>query len=145
MLNLDQQTRSGVVILVWSFLPAQQDFGQIMLTVPYICHSFLLKGSFMFLCCQCSYPLTPLFDLDKRVFIPYVPQPTCIVHVSDSSLLSHYITTIYSRMSKETLQLVFLVKYSFNKQQYYLFCVYPHPTSTETLMHMLHFWGLCIE
>ena len=33
-----------------------------------------------------------------------------------------------------------MVKCSFKKQQFYLFQVYSHPTSTETQMHMLHLW-----
>ena len=37
-----------------------------------------------------------------------------------------------------------MVKCSFNKQQLYLFWVYPHPTSTETLIHMLHLGGCAL-
>ena len=29
--------------------------------------------------------------------------------------------------------------------QYFLFLLYPHPTSTDTLIHMLNFGGLCLE
>ena len=44
MLNFAEQTGSGDVIVVWSFLPAQQYLGYITLTGTYICHSLLLRG-----------------------------------------------------------------------------------------------------
>ena len=46
MLNFAEQTGSGAVIVVWSFLPAQKDLAYITLTVPYTCHSLILKGAF---------------------------------------------------------------------------------------------------
>ena len=40
-------------------------------------------------------------------------------------------------------QLVFIVKYYFSKQQYYRFWINLHLAFTETMMNMLHFWGVC--
>ena len=59
------------------------------------------KGCISVICWQWSYHFIPLISLGKRTIIPYVPQSTCKVHVSNSSRFSHCITTVYSRVSKE--------------------------------------------
>ena len=59
------------------------------------------KGWISVMCWQWYYHFTPLFALGKRIVIPYVPQSTYIVNVSDSIRFSHCITTVYSRVSKE--------------------------------------------
>ena len=86
--------------MLWELLPAQQDLGYITLTVPYLCHSLLLKSAFRL--CVGNDPIISLLSLIliKKV-IPYVTQPTCIMHVRNSSRFSLYITSVYSRASKE--------------------------------------------
>ena len=61
MLNFAVQIGSGAVIVVCSFLSAQQDLGYITLTGPYIFHSLHLRGAFTL--CVGSDPTTSPLSL----------------------------------------------------------------------------------